>query len=237
MFLKACLNGPRSPRDHSAVPVTPDEIAADARAVLVAGVDAVHVHVKDDRGADTFDASLSDATIRAVRRAAPGLPVGVTTGAWVEPDPTRRVAAIRAWRDLPDFASVNWHEGGADLVAAALLERGIAVEAGLWHAEAVSAWLSSPARGRCLRVLIEIRDGLDADRTVREAEKLLAMVGDVDVVLHGEGTSCWPALSEAGRRGLATRIGLEDTLTMPDGSWAADNVALVVAAKNLLSKP
>lgn len=237
MLLKACLNGPRSPREHSALPVTPDEIAADARGILVTGVHAVHVHVKDDEGADTFDASLSDATIRAVRQAAPGLPVGVTTGAWVESDPGGRVAAIRAWQELPDFASVNWHEEGADLVAGALLERGIAVEAGLWHEEAVSAWLSSPVRDRCLRVLIELPDGLDAHETVREAAKLLGMVGDAKILLHGEGTSCWPALREAGRRGLATRIGLEDTLTMPDGSLAADNVALVRAAQNLLSKP
>ena len=133
VLLEACLNGPRSPREHPGIPATPDEIAADARSVQVAGVNAVHVHVKDPEGADTFDASLSDATMRAVRQAAPGLPVGVTTGAWVEPDPGSRVAAIRAWRELPDFASVNWHEEGAELVAAALLERGIAVEAGLWH--------------------------------------------------------------------------------------------------------
>lgn len=238
VLLKACLNGPRSRREHPAIPVTPEEIAAATRGVVAAaGVDAVHLHVKDDEGADTFAASLSDATIRAVRQAAPGLPVGVTTGAWVEPDPVRRVEAIRAWQELPDFASVNWHEEGADLVAEALLERGIAVEAGLWHEAAVSAWLESAARGRCLRVLIELPDGLDAARTVREAEKLVGMVGDVGIVLHGEGTSCWPALKEAGRRGLATRIGLEDTLAMPDGKSAADNVALVIAALELLSNP
>ena len=60
------------------------------------------------------------------------------------------------------------------------------------------------------------------------------MVGHAAIVLHGEGTSCWPALNDAGRRGLATRIGLEDTLTMPDGSSAADNAALVRAAQELL---
>ena len=234
MFLKACLNGPRSPREHPGVPVTPEQIAAAARDVRRAGVDAVHVHVKDDEGVDTFDAARSNATMRAVRQAAPGLPVGVTTGAWIESDPGRRVAAVRAWHELPDFASVNWHEEGADLVADALLERGIAVEAGLWHAEAVSAWLASPARERCLRALIELPDGLDAQQSVRVADTLLGMVGDAEIVLHGEGTSCWPALEEAVRRGLGARIGLEDTLTLPDGSPAADNAALVLAAQELL---
>jgi uncharacterized protein (DUF849 family) len=214
--------------------VTPEEVAGAAREIQRAGADAVHLHVKDHTGNDTFDASLSDATVRAVRRAAPGLPVGVTTGAWIAPDPAERAAAVQAWGELPDFASVNWHEPGAEVVAATLMERGIDVEAGLWHAEAVAAWLRSPVRDRCLRVLIELPDGLDPEQSVREADKLVAMITNTEILLHGEGSSCWPTLEHAGRLGLATRIGLEDTLTMPDGSLARDNVALVVAARRLL---
>ncbi len=234
MLLQACVNGARSPGEHPALPMRPEELALDARRVRDAGAEAVHLHVKDDLGKDTFDASSTDAALSAVRRAAPDLPVGVTTGAWALPDPADRVAAIRSWRSVPDFASVNWHEEGAELVAAALLERGIAVEAGLWHADAVAAWLTSPLRGECLRVLIELPDGLDDSQTIDEADSLLEMVGDAVVVLHGEGSSCWPALEHAGRRGLATRIGLEDTLTLPDGSIAADNVGLLLAARKLL---
>lgn len=133
--------------------------------------------------------------------------------------------SVRGWTTLPDFASVNWHEPGAEQVAAILLERGVGVEAGLWHAAAVQAWLASPSRDRCVRVLLELPDGLDHAATLAEAGRLLNMIqeGDVrtPVLLHGEGSSCWPALQEAGRRGLATRIGLEDTLTLPDGSPAA----------------
>jgi uncharacterized protein (DUF849 family) len=234
VILKACLNGPRTLGEHPSLPITPDQIAASARAVQAAGADAVHVHIKDHDGKDTFDATLSDETLRAVRRAAPGLPVGVTTGAWVAADSVERAAAVDAWGELPDFASVNWHEDGADQVAAALLKRGIAVEAGLWHAEAVRAWLDSPVRDRCLRVLLELPDGLDDDQSRREADKLAQMVGEVEIVLHGEGSSCWPTLVHAGRLGLSTRIGLEDTLTMPDGSAATDNLALLLAAQTLL---
>jgi hypothetical protein len=52
------------------------------------------------------------------------------------PDPSERVAAIEAWTTLA-AASVNWHEDGADEVAAVLCGRGVGVEAGLRHAEAV----------------------------------------------------------------------------------------------------
>lgn len=56
----------------------------------------------------------------------------------------------------------------------------------------------------------------------------------VPMLLHGEGSSTWPALRCAGAWGLATRIGLEDVLTLPDGSSAPDNAALVRAAWALL---
>ena len=57
----------------------------------------------------------------------------------------------------------------------------------------------------------------------------------VPVLVHGEGASCWPLVRLAARRGLATRIGLEDVLTLPDGSAGPDNAALVRAARSLLS--
>jgi uncharacterized protein (DUF849 family) len=40
-------------------------------------------------------------------------------------------------------------------------------------------------------------------------------------------------LLEASRRGLDTRIGLEDVLVLPDGSPAHDNLDLVRAAREL----
>ncbi len=238
MLLKACLNGPRTADEHPALPVTPDQLAADARMVRAAGAGAVHLHVKGADGRDTFDPARVDATLAAVRTANPGLPVGVTTGAWAEPDPARRVAAIRDWTAKPDFASVNWHEGGAEQVAMCLLDKGIGVEAGLWHADAVRAWLASPLRARCFRVLVELPGDLDSDAVPLYAAELLGQLADinVEILLHGADDSCWATLDDAGRHGLATRIGLEDTLTLPDGSRAPDNTALVAAALRRLSR-
>ncbi len=238
MLLKACLNGARHPREHPALPVTPDELAQDAARVGAAGADAVHLHVKDDRGEDTLEGDALAAVLEAVRRAVPGLPIGVTTGAWAVADPARRVGAVRAWTSLPDFASVNWHEPGAEQVASALMERDVGVEAGLWHGAALRAWLTSPLRQQCLRVLLELPDGPNQRDTEAEADRLLDQLHHgaspaVQVLLHGEGSSCWPALRHARRLGLATRIGLEDVLVLPDGSPAPDNAALVVAASEV----
>jgi uncharacterized protein (DUF849 family) len=239
-FLKACLNGDRKPGEHPALPVTAADLAREAAATVAAGAKAVHLHVKDDRGADTLDAEPLAEMLVTVRAAAPGVPVGVTTGAWALPDRKARVAAIRAWHVLPDFASVNWHEDGADEVAEALLGLRVGVEAGLWHEDAVAAWNASPFRDRCLRVLLELPDGLDQAGTLTMAHRLLAAVRagtgeEVPVLLHGEGSSAWPALRYATELALPTRIGLEDTLVLPDGSVAADNAALVRHAVEIIS--
>lgn len=238
MLLKACVNGARLSAEHVALPVTAVELARDAVAVSAAGAGAVHLHVKDDCGVDTFAAEPLAAVLAEVAAAAPGLPIGVTTGARALPDPADRVAAIAAWTDLPRFASVNWHETGANEVAGVLLKRGVGVEAGLWHDVAVAAWAASPVRDQCLRAMLELPDGLDETGTVRTANRMLDAVratgSTISVLLHGEGSSCWPALSHAAALGLATRIGLEDTLDMPDGSPAPDNESLVRAASAIL---
>jgi uncharacterized protein (DUF849 family) len=55
-------------------------------------------------------------------------------------------------------------------------------------------------------------------------------------LLHGFGASAWQFVALAAERGYDTRTGLEDTLTMPDGSIAENNAALVAAALRVVAK-
>ncbi len=236
MQLQCCLNGARRSREHEALPTSPAQIAA-AVATVAGLVTSVHLHVKDHHGADIFDAEATAAALTAVRRAAPGLPIGTTTGAWAAPAVADRLARIAEWTTLPDFASVNWHEDGADDVAAALISRGIGVEAGIWHREGLAAWVRSPVRDACSRVLVEVPDLPEAE-ALPVADDLVGGVRevrpDVEILLHGEESSAWPILLDAGRRGLSTRIGLEDTLVHVDGRAAASNLDLVQDARAAL---
>ncbi|MEH3140239.1 MAG: 3-keto-5-aminohexanoate cleavage protein [Mycobacterium kyogaense] len=235
-YLKACINGVRTPDEHSALPVTPDQLAAEAMAAHVAGARAVHMHPKDDRGVDSLLAADVAAAVAAVREAVPGLPLGVTTGFWALPDAGERRRAIENWSVSPDFASVNWHEPGSPELVELLLSRGIGVEVGIFHVEAAQSWARSEVAAHCLRVMVE----LGADGDVATADEVLAQVAAADspapVLLHGLDESCWPLLQHAGARGLQTRIGMEDTLRLPDGSLADGNAALVTAAVELLSR-
>ncbi|SCG35751.1 3-keto-5-aminohexanoate cleavage protein [Micromonospora inositola] len=231
-MLKACLNGGRRRDEHAGVPVTPAELAADAARCAARRVAAVHVHPRDATGAESLHPAVIAEAVTALRTAVPGLPVGVTTGAWIEPDPAARVAAVRAWPVLPDFASVNAHEPGAEAVAAALHERGVLVEAGLWTVPAVDAWRRW--RVPAGRILVECL-AEEPEVALADAAAILAALppDGPPVLLHGEGPATWPVLADAIRRGLDTRIGLEDTVVLPDGSPAADNSALVSAAAAL----
>ena len=236
-MLQACLNGARSPREHFHLPVRPEDLAKAAAAAVAAGASEVHLHPKTPDGADSIDPHQVAAALRAVRAAVPGTPLGITTGTWSAPDTETRVRAIRAWTVLPERASVNWHEPGADDIAAALLQRGVAVEAGIHSGTDGDGQLArSPHRNRITRVLAEVTDPTTSG-AADTAEALLERLHPArhPILLHGESGGAWPVLTVAARRGFATRIGLEDTLLMPDGRVAEDNAELVTAATRILA--
>ncbi len=226
-YLKACINGARTPDQHPDLPVTPQQLADAALAAHRAGALAVHLHPKTADGVDSLPDVVA-AAVRAVRHAVPGLPLGVTTGFWALPDAAQRLRAVESWTELPDFASVNWHEPGSEDLAKLLLSRRRGEVASSMPRP--PSWARSEVAAHCMRVMIE----LQADGDAETADDLLGRVNRADspapVLLHGLDDSCWPLLRHAGRRGLQTRIGLEDTLLLPDGSTAPGNAELVRAA-------
>ncbi|MGW5563289.1 3-keto-5-aminohexanoate cleavage protein [Streptomyces tendae] len=232
-MVQLCVNGARGSADGAVVPLSPEAVADSVAEAVAAGATDVHVHPKTPCGRDTLSARVLAATLEAVRARVPAsVPVGVTTGAWAEPEPAARVARIRSWTVLPDHASVNWHEPGAEETAAALIERGVGVEAGVWSGtDGAALFLRSPLGPKMLRVLAEVTD-TDPATAGDSAHALLSDLGPAHgrpVLLHGEDGGAWPVLRLAGRLDLATRIGLEDTLFLPDGGRAASNAALVSA--------
>jgi uncharacterized protein (DUF849 family) len=237
-MLQVCLNGPRGSADGATVPLTPEEMAGSAARAVTAGATDIHVHPKSPCGDDSLSPKVLAPTLEAIRARVP-VPVGVTTGAWAEPEPATRLERVRSWATLsapPDHASVNWHEEGAEEIAAALIELGVGVEAGIWSGtDGAARFAASPLGPRVLRVLAEVTD-TSAETAEDTAHTLLSALGTAHgrpVLLHGEDGSAWPVLRLAGRLGLDTRIGLEDTLLLPDGQRAESNAQLVTTARAL----
>jgi uncharacterized protein (DUF849 family) len=235
-MVQAALNGTRTRAEYAPIPVTPAEQATEARASVAAGAGAIHVHVRDAHGYESLGASDVAATVGAIRLACPGVPVGIGTGAWIIPDLRRRLELIGAWTTLPDFASVNLHEAGAPQVIELLLERGVGVEAGIWNAPAAATLVDSGLADRCRRILLEPAEAsCSARANLLQIENVLAGV-TVPRLLHGLGHCAWHLIELAARRHYDTRTGFQDTLRLPDGSFARSNADLVTAACQLVRR-
>jgi uncharacterized protein (DUF849 family) len=234
MLLKAAINGKRSQNEHSAVPITPNQQAHQSLISVGAGAGAIHVHPRNAGGHESLASEDVAAALHAIRSACPKTPVGISTGAWIVPNLDTRLALIERWEYLPDFASVNFHEPGALEVFRALSEKGIGVEAGIWNVKAARIFVQSGFSSRCLRILLEpAQEPGDPRRRLEEIEATLQSIQGPRL-LHGFETSGWEFIALAFRRGYDTRIGLEDTLILPDGTLARDNGDLVTAAGQML---
>ncbi len=110
--------------------MTLSELADDSAACVQAGARAFHVHPRDAEGSERLDAVVVDSVVAAVR-GSHGYPLGVTTGAWIEPDVVQRARLVGEWTE-PNYASVNVSEDGALEVMQALLGAGVGIEAGVW---------------------------------------------------------------------------------------------------------
>jgi uncharacterized protein (DUF849 family) len=234
MLLQATLNGGLTKATHPAMPESVEELARDAAACARAGAGAIHLHPRDAEGRERLDAEVVDRVVVRVREAC-GIPVGVTIGAWIQPDVDRRLALVRAW-SAPDYATVNLSEPGAIRVMEALLQAGVGIEAGVWTVEDAERLAASGLGGRALRVCVEPVE-LPAAGVVAFVEDIHRALDGLGLVAprlqHGDGEATWVLLSDAVRRGIATRIGLEDTQYEPDGARTAGNEALVRAARAL----
>ncbi len=236
LLLKACLNGSRRLGEHKAVPISPAQLAAEAEGAVRAGAAALHMHPRRPDGAETLDPAHCAAAIDAIRTACPGVPLGLSTGLWIEGNPAGRRAAISRWTVLPDFVSVNFSEPGTVDLCEMLLQREIGIETGLWSAADARAFLDSGLAPRCVRILLEPREE-DVSRAVQTADAISALLGPPGCgprrLLHGEGPPAWGVLDAALARGYDIRIGFEDTLVLPDGRRATSNADLVATAAAL----
>jgi uncharacterized protein (DUF849 family) len=234
ILIQAALNGTRAKTEHPAVPVSIEELVRDAVASVAAGAGAIHLHPRDADGNETLDPAIVDQVVTRVRDAC-GVPVGVTTGAWIEADLERRLLMIRAWT-APDYSSVNLVEEGALEVMHALLSAGVGIEAGISYARDIDVLVNSGLADRVTRILVE--------PTAEEIAETPTVIADIHALLdrhgittprlqHSDGDSTWSVLSDAITQGWDTRIGLEDTLQEPTGITTTGNPSLIATAVRL----
>jgi len=233
MMLQAAINGGLSKADHPGVPVTEDELTRDVRECLMAGAREFHIHVMDADGNPTLDSGYVNRAASVVH-AAGAQAAGVTTVADIEPSFRRRLALISKWTQ-PAYSSVNLCEEGAVEVMRALLAIDIGIEAGVWTPQDAEALVTCGLADRVTRVLVEPGEAQGSKNdAIPMVDAIHEILDRADVkaprLQHGDGELTWILIEDAVRRGLDTRVGLEDTFYLPDGSRAHSNADLVTAA-------
>lgn len=232
-MIQACLNGRRTRSEHAGIPLTPEDLAREGRAAVEAGATLLHVHPRGADGKETLEPEARAATLRAMRAACPGVEISVTTGLWITGDAARRLAAIARWTEWPEVASVNISEAGAVELIDLLVGHGVGIELGVASVADVRKAVELGVMGRCKRVLAEVEgEATEALVEIAAIEEVLIVNGiPLPRLDHGYSRATYVVIDRAVRMGHDYRIGLEDTLILPDGRPARSNAELVTACR------
>ncbi len=109
LIVNAALTGMVPTRADSAhVPLTPDEIAADAERVVRAGAAVVHLHARDEQGRPTWEPDVYRRIVAGVRERCPEVIVCVSTSGRVFKTFEERAAVLELEGDeRPELASLT----------------------------------------------------------------------------------------------------------------------------------
>jgi len=245
------------PSQHH-VPVTPEQMAREARAAFDAGASVMHVHFRRQEPGmghlPSWEPGVAADIAQAIREACPGVIFNQSTGV-VGPDisgPTACMRQIRpeiaacnagslnylkvrsdgawAWRPILFDNPVEKVKGFLDV----MLETGALPEFECFDTGIVRA-VGMYARTGLYRghldynFVMGVESGMPADPELLPIlTRLLAAGATWQVTAIGRA-GIWPLHRRAAELGGNLRTGLEDTFYLPDGSKATSNATLIEA--------
>ncbi len=239
-------NGARRDQDdHRSLPITPDELATCAEGVAEAGASILHLHVRDEQGRHSLDPDRYRAAITAIRdRVGDRMIIQVTTEACGLYSAEQQMATVRELKPeavslaLKELCPDDAAEPAAAEFFAWLNTNQIMPQYILFSPEEVIRFADLRQRGVIpddwpfvLLVLGRYSDSLTGDPDLVESF-VEDLQQDVTWMVCCFGQTENVAVAEAARLHGHARVGFENNLTLPDGSIAPDNAALVkLAAK------
>jgi uncharacterized protein (DUF849 family) len=245
------------PRQHP-VPVTPEEMAREAKAAFDAGAAVMHVHFRQQGPGKghlpSWEPELAKTIMRAIREACPGVVLNQSTGK-VGADIAGPLACLEAVR--PEIAACNagslnylkvkadgswaWpphlFDNTPDKVRAFLdtmARTGIKPEFECFDTGIVRSVEMYVRNGMYkgapqYNFVMGVASGMPADPDLLPFLQKLAMPGCPWQVTAIGRADVWPLHARAAELGGQLRTGLEDTFYLPDGGRARSNGELVEA--------
>ncbi|TIP14284.1 3-keto-5-aminohexanoate cleavage protein [Mesorhizobium sp.] len=235
--------------DHPALPIGPQELARTAAACLEAGAAMIHAHVRDRDGGHLLDAHAYREVTKAIRDAVgERLIIQITSEAVGRYQPAEQMAVVRATRPeavslaLRELVPDPSHEAAFAEFLWWLKSERIAPQIILYAPEEASALAAMQQRGLVpfenipvLYVLGRYTPG----QVSRPADLLPFLAHDrprfarwMVCAFGREETACVTAGALLGGH---ARVGFENNFSLPDGTTAMDNAALVAATRCALA--
>ncbi len=242
-LIMAAPNGARKTKsDHPNLPISIDEVVAEARACRLAGAAMLHSHVRDKNGAHVLDHGLYRELLAAMKQEVPDMLCQITTESVGIFSPKEQAECLKEVQ--PDFASVAIREITGD-------QSGTAIDF------AKGALADADAAGtRIQYILYDIRDlgllrqlherGMLPDRPLdilyvlgKYNPGFISSPDELDPFLQSDlgfirswmicafGPEEYTSMIKAAKAGGHARVGFENNLMLKDGTIAPSTSALV----------
>lgn len=257
-ILTCALTGVLTDPQQHPVPVTPAQMAAEARDAFNAGASIMHVHLRQQAAGrghlPSWDPDVAVAVVDAIRAACPGVVINLTTGV-VGPDVSGPLACIRRVR--PEIAACNagslnylkirdngqwaWPPMVFDNPVAKVQQfLAVMAECGT-HPEfecfdvgivrSVGMYLQAGLFGGVpeYNFVMGVASGMPCDADLLALLPRWTVPGAVwQTTLIGRA-EIWPVHQKTAEMGGMLRSGLEDSFYLPDGTRAGGNGVMIEA--------
>lgn len=242
-LIMAAPNGARKTKsDHPNLPITIDEVVAEARACHIAGAAMLHSHVRDRNGAHVLDHGLYRELLAAMKQDVPEMLCQITTESVGKFSPQEQALCLQ--KVQPEFASVAIREITGDQSEAAIdYAKGVLTDA--------------VGSGTCIQYILYDISDLEFLRLLHERRMLpdgpidvlyvlgkynpgfLSSPDELDPFLESDlkfirswmicafGPQEYSSMIKAAEAGGHARVGFENNLMLKDGTVAPSSSALV----------
>lgn len=230
----------KQPSDHPALPITPQTLAATARACRDAGAAMIHMHIRDAQGRHSLDVDGYREAQRVVREAVgTQMVIQITSEAAGVYQALEQIAMVEALH--PEAVSIGLREidrpeigeeGLARFFAGLVRERAM-VQVILYDVADLRRWQALRARGVVPEApwfLLFVLGRYSAGQTSRPQDLLpflAAHDGGEPWAVCAFGAAENSCVAAAAVFGGHARVGFENNLLTKDGLTAPDNAALV----------
>ncbi len=248
--IMVALNGAtRGKHDHPNLPITKEEICAEAVQCLEAGAHALHLHVRDENGQHVLDADLYKETLSALGDVVgPNLLIQITTEAVGKYTPQEQCQVVYDVRPQAVSVAVRelipdaMHEKEAEDLFYWMAAEHVEPQYIMYHPDDLNQFWDLQDRGVIPRfhnsVLFVLGDKKTKDNAHPSQLKNYLDLGleDLDWWVCAFGEKEADCALEAFKNGGHARIGFENNLYLPGGKLAQNNAELVKNLKNMMKE-